>query len=619
MSEQVRVAVDEMGIARLVLDNPPLNALGPVLRRQLGQALARACADPAVRAILLMAAGPTFPAGAELTEAAVAPNTPDLTTLCARIEACPKPVIAVLQGTALGAGCELALAAHYRLAAAQAHIGLPEVTLGLPPSAGATQRLPRLAGPAVALEMMLVGKSVTAAEAARLGLVDRVAEGDLDTAARTYAAELLAGGAGPRPTCDRRDGLRDAAGYQAAVRDYRARVADRPIAAPGRIVDCVAAAQLLPFEAGLAYEAAAFEECADSDAARALRYAYMAERRLGVLPAPTDASARRIETVAVIGVGPVAAGWAIACLDAGVRVLPGDAAAQADLAPRIGATYSEAILHKRLSEAQRAERLARLADTGADLAQADLVIATGAVDAPALEAAMQPGAVLALSVPPGGAPDLSGLARPADALIVQVTAPAHLTRLTEVLPLPETGPGALIGLRRLLRRMGRVAVVSPAQGGGIGASVWGACARAALGLVAAGSPPETVAQALRAQGFTRAPWRTPPPAPPDLRMRALPPDGIVTRCLAAMANTGALLLEAGLARQPSDIDLVMIHGYGFPRWRGGPMMAADQAGLLHVQKTLQALREDDSELWAPSRLFADLIKNGRHFADLNTG
>ncbi|MGC9371286.1 MAG: enoyl-CoA hydratase/isomerase family protein, partial [Paracoccaceae bacterium] len=163
------------GIVGISVNNPPANALGPAVRQALWDALETAEADPGLRVVLIEAEGPNFSTGTDVTEDGAAPAPPTLSELCDRVEACAKPVVAVLQGRALGEGFELALAAHYRLALEGAHVGLPGVTLGLVPGAGGTQRLPRLAGGAAALEIMLAGRPVPAAEALRLGLIDRVA------------------------------------------------------------------------------------------------------------------------------------------------------------------------------------------------------------------------------------------------------------------------------------------------------------------------------------------------------------------------------------------------------------------------------------------------------------
>ncbi|MCU0856104.1 MAG: enoyl-CoA hydratase/isomerase family protein [Rhodobacteraceae bacterium] len=267
MSGTVHVKVAE-GVALLTIDNPPVNALSQPVRAGLARLVGQAAADPAVEAIVIAAAGRTFPAGADLAEFGKAAADPRLPDLLALIEATPKPVVAAIHGSALGGGLELALACHYRLAAEDARLGLPEVTLGLVPGAGGTQRLPRLAGARVALDLMLKGRPVSADEAAEAGIVDGVVEGDLESAALSFAQSLKDEGLGPRPTSEIAAGFADPADYLAAVAEAREAQRAGPLEAPRRIVDCVEAALLMPFETGMAYERAAFEDLVASRPSR---------------------------------------------------------------------------------------------------------------------------------------------------------------------------------------------------------------------------------------------------------------------------------------------------------------------------------------------------------------
>ena len=199
MSDKVHYRVEER-VALLVIDNPPVNALSRPVRAGLAEGLSRALGDDGIEAIVVLAAGRTFPAGADLAEFGRPPEAPRLPNLLAAIEAAPKPVVAAIHGSALGGGLELAVACHYRLASEDARLGLPEVTLGLVPGAGGTQRVPRLTGAPFALDLMLKGRPVSADEAAEAGLVDGVVEGDLESAAVAFAQSLKEEDLGPRPT-----------------------------------------------------------------------------------------------------------------------------------------------------------------------------------------------------------------------------------------------------------------------------------------------------------------------------------------------------------------------------------------------------------------------------------
>ena len=660
MTTRVGMTLQDGGIVRISIDNPPGNALSHAVRQALWDALETAEADADLRVILLEAEGPDFSIGTDIGEGGAAQQPPSLSDLCDRVEASAKPVVAVLQGDALGGGFELALAAHYRLALEGAHVGLPEVTLGMVPGAGGTQRLPRLAGGAAALEILLTGQPVPVAEAQAMGIIDRVARGEAGAAAIAYAEELLDTGAGPRPTRERRAGLRDAGGYMAAVQHHRARLAGPDVPAPGRIVDCVEAALLLPFDAGLAYERAAAEDCAASVPAQALRHAALAERRAGRIPERAQAAPQPVRHVGLVNAGP---DLAVLALEAGlpVTLVAPDPGAAAD---GIGRLYEAGVAQGRLSDAQRNARLAGLTASAdpAALAGADLVIAAWPPDR-AVTDQLAPETVLALT---GATGDVETGYDPACVAGLYLPTGA---RLAEVLVGAESSARTVATLFEALGALGLTAVRS--MGVRVGPAVNTAMLRAAAEMLAQGGSPYRIDAALRDFGFELGPYerldrdgavaragalgqaleergwtgraaergfyrydREAEPRAEDPEVLALlralqddaarPPRSfstqeIVQRMMAAAANAGAQLVEAGAVLRPSDVDVAMVLGQGFPRWRGGPMMLADQNGLLAVKKTLDVLAEEDPALWTPAPLWAELIKNGRHFSDLNGG
>lgn len=281
MARLVRFRVID-GIAVVSLDSPPVNALSRPMRAGLWDVFGRIAAQPEIRAAILRAEGRMFSAGADIREfAEPGGDQPGLGDLLNRIEACPKPVVAVLHGQALGGGAELAMAAHYRIADPRAQIGLPEVSLGLAPGAGGTQRLPRLVGVAHALAMLVTGQSIDAPVALRAGLIDGIVQGDLDTGALTFTRDLLSKRQGPRPTRDRRDNFEDGRSCLAHLRKARHDLDGTPLFAPHLVVDAVEAATLLPFDAGLAFEEDVFARCLRHPQSVALRHVFMAERRAG--------------------------------------------------------------------------------------------------------------------------------------------------------------------------------------------------------------------------------------------------------------------------------------------------------------------------------------------------
>jgi len=273
MSDDVGLVIRD-GTALLTLDAPPVNKLDTDICNALMWALDRVAGDPMVRAVVLLAQGRFFSAGVDLRDLAAADN---LWRLCARIDGYDRPVVAALQGPALGAGAELALAAHYRLALPESGVGLPEVTLGLIPMSGGTQRLARLVGAQAALALLLGGRTLGAQAAQKIGLIDEVVQGDLPSAGLDYATGLITAGRGPRPSAARRDRLADGSGWMRAV---LARRRGTGSFAASRIVDCVEAALLLPAAAALTFERAAYEDCLAHPQSRALRHVYLAERQI---------------------------------------------------------------------------------------------------------------------------------------------------------------------------------------------------------------------------------------------------------------------------------------------------------------------------------------------------
>jgi 3-hydroxyacyl-CoA dehydrogenase len=240
----------------VTIDNPPVNALGANVRYELQLAIEAAETNAAVDAVLLLGAGRNFIAGADIREFGKAPLPPSLPDVCNQIEACGKPVVAAIRGAALGGGLEIALAAHYRIALADAKLGLPEVTLGLLPGAGGTQRAPRLLGAKAALDLMLSGRHLGAKEAHAIGLIDRIGEGDdVLIEGLAYTRALLAARAPARRTRDA-NGLADHVASRAAIDVARAETSkkSRGLFAPLRIVDAVRAALESPFDEGLRHE-----------------------------------------------------------------------------------------------------------------------------------------------------------------------------------------------------------------------------------------------------------------------------------------------------------------------------------------------------------------------------
>ncbi|MFT6452866.1 MAG: 3-hydroxyacyl-CoA dehydrogenase, partial [Halocynthiibacter sp.] len=307
-------------VALVRLSNPPLNALSAQMRVAFKTAFDAAVNDPKIKAIVIGTKEGAFPSGADLSSADT-DKAPDLSDLLQHIEKSAKPVIAALHGAVLGPGFELALACHYRAATRGAVLSCPDVTLGLVPAGGATQRLPRLIGAPTALDLLLSGQSIKGAQARRLGLLDVLSKDPAEEAALSLANDLVAKGEAPRRSSEAHV-MQDSGSEAIAEFSKRRKAMEASrLEAPGRIIDCVEAGLLLPFEGGLAFEKAAFEDSRATEQSQALRYAFSAERA-AAHPASVDLSiARPVEKIAIIGASGMGQGIALACLGAEIPVV----------------------------------------------------------------------------------------------------------------------------------------------------------------------------------------------------------------------------------------------------------------------------------------------------------
>ncbi|MER1940775.1 3-hydroxyacyl-CoA dehydrogenase NAD-binding domain-containing protein [Castellaniella sp. FW104-16D08] len=682
------------------IDHPPVNALGVEVRRGLLAALEAAQADQAVQAILLLAKGRNFMAGADIREFGQAPQAPLLTEVCNQIEACSRPVIIAVQGAAFGGGLEVVLAAHYRLAVPGAKFGLPEVTLGLLPGAGGTQRAPRLIGVEAALKLMLDGKPVTARQALDMGLVDRLANGtDPLAEGLAYVQELLAAGAVVRPTRDRAIAAEAVPATRQAIEVARGGLGKqyRGLFSPARIIDAVEAVLDVPFDEGLRLERTLFLQCLDTPQRQALVHAFFAEREAAKVPEADRAAPRPVEQVGIVGGGTMGVGIAIAMLDAGLPVvmIERDATSLARGQAYVGKVYDSLVQRGRMDAAERDRRLSLFsgATDYAALAQADLVVeavfenmAVKSTVFIELDRVCKPGAVLASNT---SYLDINTLAkavsRPQDVIGLHFFSPANIMKLLEIVVPEQVADEVVATGFALARRLKKVAVRAGICDGFIGNRVLAVYRQAADYLLADGASPYQIDQAVRHFGFPMGPFQVSDLAGGDIGwatrkrraatrdplLRYVPvadrlcergwfgqktgrgwyqyPDGarigqedaevlailaeerrtlgvvprtftedeILRRYLAAMVNEGANVVHQGIALRPLDVDVVMLYGYGFPRYRGGPLHYADQIGLDKILADIQAFAAEDPHFWKPSPMLLQLVAQGRHFKDLN--
>jgi 3-hydroxyacyl-CoA dehydrogenase len=499
------------GIAVVTIDNPPVNALSQAVRIELLRAFRSFAEDAGVSGIVLIGAGRDFVAGADIREMDMAPLEPSLPEVILAMEACRQPIVAAISGNALGGGFELALACDRRIAAASATVGLPEVKLGIIPGAGGTQRLPRLVGVARSIGLIAAGRRVGAAEALSLGLIDRMAEGDLLAAARTGAAQAT-----KRRLSEIAVPPGDAAEVEKTAGDAL-RLA-RGVPAVGKAVEMVRLAATAGFAEAVKTERAVFMALRDSAEAKALRHLFFAERNAQKVPGIEGAKARRIERAAVIGGGTMGSGIAVALADAGLAValIERDARAMEGTRKRIGGTYDRVVAGGRLSRAAADERIGRitLGTEWAAVADADLVIEAVFEDMEVklavfrqFDALARPGAVLATNT---SYLDVDRIAqatqRPQDVVGLHFFSPANVMRLLEIVRGAATAPDVLATGFGLARKLGKVAVVAGNCEGFIGNRIFSVYRQQMECLLAEGAWPEDVDRAIEAYGFAMGPF-----------------------------------------------------------------------------------------------------------------
>jgi 3-hydroxyacyl-CoA dehydrogenase len=467
------------GVAMIVIDNPPVNALDLEVRTALAAALTNLAEDETVAAALITGTGRTFVAGADIRELeravwdhAVEP--PDFHELLRLVEDFSRPLVMALNGTALGGGLELAMAGHYRVAAPGARLGMPEVNLGIIPGAEGTQRLTRLVGVEKALEMCLSGKPIDAEEAARFGLVDLVIEDDFLAGALAFARGVARHGPPHPRTRARTDKLGDPAaleGLLVAARE-KALKTRRHQTAPVAAIEAIAAAATLPFEEGCRREHALSLACVRSEQARAMVHGFFAERDAGRgVPTSNGGGATEIHEVAVVGAGTMGTGIAMACANAGLRVSLADTAPEAlerGLAT-IRRSYQSSMERGRLTAGAMTERLARIRGVlGYEgIASADLVI-EAVFESLALKKEVfaeiarraRPGSVLASNTSTLDVDQLAAAAGRAESVVgLHFFSPAQVMRLVEIVRGQATSPSVLRAVLQLTKRLSKVGVV----------------------------------------------------------------------------------------------------------------------------------------------------------------
>jgi 3-hydroxyacyl-CoA dehydrogenase len=689
----------ENGIAVITINNPPVNALSPGVPEGISEALDQIALDDAVKAVVLIGGGRTFIAGADIKEfgkmTSGKPRGAGLLPFLLKIEDSKKPVIVAIHGTAFGGGLEVAMACHYRVAVSNAQVGQPEVKLGIIPGAAGTQRLPRLAGVAKAVEMCTTGNPVKAAEALQFGIVDRIIEGDLLLGATAYAREVAAK---PVPkTRERNEKLGTPAANALVFSAARETVAkkQRGLLAPVAAITAIEAATTMPFAEGCQLEQKLFIECLFSDQSKALIHVFFSEREVSKIPdVSKETPLIPIKSAAVVGAGTMGGGIAMVLANAGIPVLLKDAdlaALERGLAT-IQSNYANSVKRGRFTPQDAEERFKRVTPTLSydDFAKADLVIeavfegmALKKEVFKELDRVCKPGAILASNTSTLNIDEIaSATSRPASVIGTHFFSPANVMRLLEIVRGKSTSKEVIATCMQLSKALGKLGVLVGNCRGFVGNRMFGPYRREAQFLVEEGATVAAVDKALADFGMAMGPlatgdlagldvgWRIrkeyrhlekpgtrqplvednlcelgrfgqktgagwykyddqrramPDPAVDELirkwvteakiPQREISPAEIVDRCVYALVNEGARILEEGYALRASDIDIIYLNGYGFPAYRGGPMWYADTVGLKQVLARISEFHRQHGEIWQPAPLLVRLAEQGKTFAN----
>src|SRR5467141_297241 len=516
------VDLDRRGrIAVLTVNNPPVNALSQHVRQGLRDGLKQAAADGGVDAVVIVCAGRTFIAGADITEFGKPPAAPGLHEVLDMIESSSKPIVAAIHGTALGGGLEVTLACHYRVGVKDARFGLPEVKLGLLPGAGGTQRLPRVVGVEKALSMMVSGDPIRADEALRAGLIDEIVQGDLAAAGVAFAEKVLNERRPLKKIRDLTDKIDAARGKPEIFAEFRKSVArqTRGFRAPENIVKAVEAAVSLPFDQGIKRERELFVELLNSSESKAQRYFFFAEREAAKIPdVPADTPPREIKTAAVIGAGTMGGGIAMNFANAGIPVTVVEVAREA-LDRGLGIVrknYEATAARGRLTAADVEKRMG-LITPSVDfqaVANADIVIEAVFEEMPIkkevfakLDAICKPDAVLATNTSTLDVDEIaSATKRPESVIGTHFFSPANVMRLLENVRGQKSSKTTIATAMAIGRRIGKVPVLVGVCYGFVGNRMLHQRGLQAEKLILEGAAPHQVDKVLTDFGFPMGPF-----------------------------------------------------------------------------------------------------------------
>ena len=693
---KVNYSVNE-NIAILEVDNPPVNPLSSGVRAGLSEYIAKANNDESIEGIILTGAGRSFIAGADISEFGQKPDGPDLHTALKEIEFSKKPVLAAINGTALGGGLETALVCNYRMGTNKAIVGLPEVNLGLLPGAGGTQRLPRLIGPSQALKMMIAGTPMSAKKALQQGVIDAISENSLIDDAIAFLQEKIGLDLNEHPKVrDKNEKVLEARGDDNVLSEAKALAAKtrRGQFAPGQIIACVEAAiNEDDFDIGMKKESEYFLECLINPQREAMIHIFFGERAASkISDIPKETPLLPINSAGIVGSGTMGGGIAMNFANAGIPVLVLDQD-EKNLERGMGViekNYQMMVDRGRMTQEQKDVVLGLITPTLSYEDLSDVDIAVEAVYEnlelkqeifKSLDTVTKDHAILASNT---SGLDIDAIAssttRPEKVVGTHFFSPANVMRLLEVVRGKDSSDETMATVMSIGKRMGKAAVVSLNAPGFIGNRMLAGYTYQANMLLLEGALPNQIDSALESFGMSMGPFRmmdlvgldlgwrarklanietplankisdalceqdrfgqktskgfynysegsrAPNPAPENediykeissqnnIERREISDQEIIDRCILALVNEGARILEEGVAQRSGDMDIVYINGYGFPIWRGGPMFYANQLGLAEVISKMSAFSKLDENFWKPAPLLQKLADSSGAFGE----
>ncbi|HUH65135.1 MAG TPA: 3-hydroxyacyl-CoA dehydrogenase NAD-binding domain-containing protein [Syntrophales bacterium] len=505
------------GTGIISINNPPVNALSQAVRVGIRTAVENGIADPDVKVMVIICEGRTFIAGADIREFGKAPLPPHLPDLIQFIEDSPKPVIAAIHGTALGGGLELALGCHFRIAAASAKVGLPEVKLGLLPGAGGTQRLPRVAGVQTALDMIVSGTPIAAAKAQSAGIIDEIFSGDLKTAALTFAEKVI----NEKLPILKISSLTARVGNPALFDEYAKSIAkkQRGFIAPFQCIKAIEAATKLPFNDGMKRERELFLELKSSPQSKAQRHVFFAEREVVRIPGlPDDYPTRAIKSVGVVGAGTMGGGIAMSFVNAGIPVTLLEVK-QEFMDKGLGIirkNYASSVAKGSLKQEVMDQRMALIKPTLSydDLKDVDLVIEAVFEDIHVkkdvfakLDATCREGAILASNTSYLNIDEIAATTeRPRDVMGMHFFSPANVMRLLENVRGDKTTPDVYATAMKVGRRIGKIPVLVGVCDGFVGNRMLAKRSRECGFMLEEGALPQEIDRVIYDFGFPMGPY-----------------------------------------------------------------------------------------------------------------